>query len=46
MGQLDAASKRIAQAVGDAAEVLTPAQRQKLDELVKHHRGHGQGGHR
>jgi protein CpxP len=46
MGQLDAASKRVAQAVGDVAEVLTPAQRQKLDELVKHHRAHGHGGHR
>ncbi len=46
MGQWDSASKRIAQAVGDAAEVLTPAQRQKLDELLSRHRASGHGGHR
>jgi protein CpxP len=46
MGQWDAASKRIVQAVGDAAEVLTPAQRQKVDELLSRHRTHGHGGHR
>jgi Spy/CpxP family protein refolding chaperone len=30
----DAASKRIAQALADAAEVLTPEQRRKIDEYV------------
>ena len=30
----DAASKRIAQALADAAEVLTPEQRRKIDEFV------------
>ena len=36
----DAASKRITQAVGDAAEVLTPEQRQKLSKLMSHGRHH------
>ncbi len=35
----DAASKRFAQAVGDAAEVLTPDQRQKAHELLQWRRG-------
>jgi periplasmic protein CpxP/Spy len=35
----DAASKRFAQAVGDAAEVLTPEQRQKANEWVQWRRG-------
>jgi Spy/CpxP family protein refolding chaperone len=35
----DAASKRLAQAVGDAAEVLTPEQRQKAHEWVQWRRG-------
>jgi len=34
---VDALSKRIAQAVGDAAEVLTPDQRRKLGEVQAHH---------
>src|SRR5690606_10107499 len=35
----DEASKRLAQAVGDAAEVLTPEQRQKVHEWVQWRRG-------
>jgi periplasmic protein CpxP/Spy len=30
----DAASKRLAQALGDAAEVLTPEQRRKIDARI------------
>ena len=37
----DEASKRITQAIGDAAEVLTPEQRQKLGKLMSHGRHHG-----
>jgi Spy/CpxP family protein refolding chaperone len=48
MGLADAASKRIAQALGDAAEVLTPEQRRKLgdrlDEL-RERRGFWHGWH-
>jgi protein CpxP len=36
----DAASKRFAQAVGDAAEALTPEQRRKLDERITEFREH------
>jgi Spy/CpxP family protein refolding chaperone len=39
LGLADAASKRLAQAVGDAAEVLTPEQRQKAHEWVQWRRG-------
>jgi Spy/CpxP family protein refolding chaperone len=35
----EAASKRLAQAVGDAAEVLTPEQRQKAHEFIQWRRG-------
>jgi hypothetical protein len=50
----DAASKRIVQALADAAEVLTPEQRQKLDAMLPpgghgfgpgFGRGHGMMGH-
>ena len=34
-----AASKRITQALGDATEVLTPEQRQKIGELLRQGRG-------
>jgi Spy/CpxP family protein refolding chaperone len=43
---VDAASKRFAQALGDAAEVLTPEQRRKLDERItefRERRGFWQG---
>ncbi|HEU0158431.1 MAG TPA: periplasmic heavy metal sensor [Hyphomicrobiaceae bacterium] len=46
MALADAASKRLAQAVGDAAEVLTPEQRQKAHELVRWRRGFMRGWHR
>jgi Spy/CpxP family protein refolding chaperone len=36
----DTASKRVTQALGDAAEVLTPAQRQKLAERMKERSEH------
>jgi protein CpxP len=35
----DAASRRLTQAIADVAEVLTPEQRQKLAEHVRHRRG-------
>jgi Spy/CpxP family protein refolding chaperone len=35
----EAASKRLAQAVGDAAEVLTPEQRQRAHEFIQWRRG-------
>jgi Spy/CpxP family protein refolding chaperone len=39
LGLADAASKRFAQAVADAAEVLTPEQRQKAHALLQWRRG-------
>ena len=42
----DAASKRIAQALGDAAEVLTPEQRRKIDEHLTARRAFWRGWHR
>jgi Spy/CpxP family protein refolding chaperone len=42
----DEASKRIAKAVGDAAEVLTPEQRRKIDEHVQSRRSHWRPWHR
>lgn len=39
IGFADTASKRIAQALADTAEVLTPAQRVKLAERMQGHRG-------
>jgi Spy/CpxP family protein refolding chaperone len=39
----DAASKRIAQALGDAAEVLTPEQRQKIGQFVAERRAYWRG---
>jgi Spy/CpxP family protein refolding chaperone len=46
MALADAASKRLAQAVGDIAEVLTPEQRQKAHELLQWRRGHWRRWHR
>jgi periplasmic protein CpxP/Spy len=39
MALADAFTKRVAQALGDAAEVLTPEQRKKLNELIEARRG-------
>lgn len=46
MALWDAASKRITQALGDAAEVLTPEQRQKIGELLPPGKGYWHGWHR
>jgi periplasmic protein CpxP/Spy len=40
----DAVSKRLVQAVADAAEVLTPEQRRRISDMVAAHRGHWGGG--
>ncbi len=40
----DAASKRLVQAVADAAEILTPEQRRKLSNMLPSHRGPWGGG--
>jgi periplasmic protein CpxP/Spy len=47
MSAADAMSRRVAQHLADAAEVLTPAQRTKLAERMKQRseRGHGRWGH-
>jgi len=42
----DTASKRIAQALGDAAEVLTPEQRRKIDDQISARRAYWHGWHR
>ena len=46
LGLADTASKRLAQAVGDIAEVLTPEQRQKAHELLQWRRGPWRRWHR
>jgi Spy/CpxP family protein refolding chaperone len=46
VGIADTASKRIAQALGDAGEVLTPQQRQKLNDLLPPPGGFWRGWHR
>ena len=42
----DTASKRVAQALADAADVLTPEQRRKIDERIMARRAYWQGWHR
>jgi protein CpxP len=46
MALAEAASKRFAQAVGDVAEVLTPEQRQKVQEHLEWRRSHWRPWHR
>jgi periplasmic protein CpxP/Spy len=46
MAMADAASKRIAQALADATEVLTPEQRRKIDEHLTARRSHWRFWHR
>lgn len=42
----DAASKRLTQALADAADVLTPEQRKKFAQHLQHRQGGRRGGHR
>jgi Spy/CpxP family protein refolding chaperone len=46
MALAEAASKRFAQALGDAAEVLTPAQRREVDSFLQWHRSRWRPWHR
>jgi Spy/CpxP family protein refolding chaperone len=46
MALADAASRRIAQALADAAETLTPDQRRKLEDRLTGRRGYWRGWHR
>jgi Spy/CpxP family protein refolding chaperone len=46
MALADAFTKRVALALGDASEVLTPEQRKKLDALIAARRGFMHGGRR
>lgn len=43
VAHVDAVSKRLSQALADAAEVLTPEQRQKIGEHMARRRGHWRG---
>jgi periplasmic protein CpxP/Spy len=43
MALAESASKRIAQALGDAAEALTPAQRRQIEEHIQWRRSHWRG---
>jgi periplasmic protein CpxP/Spy len=46
MSLADAFSKRVAQAIGDASEILTPAQRQKIADHMAERRGYWMRWHR
>ena len=46
MALAEAASKRFAQAIGDASEVLTPEQRKKIAERIEWRRNYWRGWHR
>ena len=46
MSLAEAASKRFAQALGDASEVLTPEQRRKIAERIEWRRNYWRGWHR
>ena len=46
VAQVDAASKRLTQALTDAAQVLTPEQRQKIGDRMGQRRGYWRGWHR
>jgi Spy/CpxP family protein refolding chaperone len=46
IAQMDAATKRLSQALADAADVLTPQQRQQINEHLEHRRGYWRGWHR
>jgi periplasmic protein CpxP/Spy len=46
MALADAFSRRIAQALGDAATILTPEQRRKIGEMLPPHQGYWRGWHR
>jgi protein CpxP len=46
MALADAASRRLAQAIGDAAQVLTSEQRRKIDDHLRWRRGYWRGWHR
>jgi periplasmic protein CpxP/Spy len=46
MGLAEAASKRFAQALGDASEVLTPEQRRKIAERIEWRRNYWRSRHR
>ena len=46
MALADAASKRFAQAITEAAEVLTPDQRRKVSERIEQRRSYWRGWHR
>jgi Spy/CpxP family protein refolding chaperone len=46
VAQLDAVSKRLAQALTEAAEVLTPEQRQQISEHMERRRSRWRGWHR
>jgi Spy/CpxP family protein refolding chaperone len=46
MALADTFTKRVAQALGDAAEVLTPEQRKQISDHIERRRGYWRGWHR